>query len=98
MLDRGNYPGASFISFLVVELKQKFCLAAPQVQFELGHHFENSHSLRHHAETSSNMFYSVQIEQPCLPQFGKMDTKPGFKKTSHVSPHVHIIKRADQDF
>ena len=27
MLDRGNYPGASFISFLVVELKQKFCPA-----------------------------------------------------------------------
>ena len=34
MLDRGNYPGASFISFLVVELKQKFCPAAPQVLFE----------------------------------------------------------------
>ena len=78
MLDRGNYPGASFISFLVVELKQKFCPAAPQVLFELGHHFEHSHSGRHRAETSSNRFYSVQKEQPCLPRFGKMDTKPGF--------------------
>ncbi len=57
----------SVISFLVVELKQKFCPAAPQVLFELGHHFENS----------SNMFYSVQKEQPCLPLFGKMYMKPG---------------------
>jgi hypothetical protein len=31
MLDRGNYPGSSFISFLVVELKQKFCPAAPHI-------------------------------------------------------------------
>jgi hypothetical protein len=44
------------------------------------------------------MFYSVQYEQPCLPRFGKMDTKPGFNKTRHVSPHVHTIKRADKDF
>ena len=77
MLDCGNYPGASFISFLVVELKQFFCPAAPQVLFELCHHFENSHSGRHRAETSSYMFYSVQKEQPCLPRFGKMYTKPG---------------------
>jgi hypothetical protein len=41
MLDRGHDPGASFfLSFFIVELKQKFCPAAPQVLFELGHHFD----------------------------------------------------------
>ncbi len=84
--------------FLVVELKQKFCPAAPQVLFELGHHFGNSHSGKHRAETSSSMFYLVQKEQPCLSRFGKMGTTSVFNWTRHVSPHVHIIKRADKKF
>ncbi len=83
------------ISFWVVELKQKFC-PAPQVLFELGHHFGNSDSGRHHTETSSSMFYLVQKEQPCLSRFGKMGTKSGFLWTRHVSPHVHVIKWADK--
>ncbi len=36
---RGIYPGASLISFLIVELKNKPCPAAPQVLFELGASF-----------------------------------------------------------
>ncbi len=45
------------------------------------HHFEKNHSGRHHAETSSIMFYLVQKEQPCPSRFGKMDTKPVFNKS-----------------
>jgi hypothetical protein len=90
----GNYPGASFISFLVVELKQKFCPAAPQVLFTLGHHFENSHSERHHAETSSNLFYSVQNEQPCPPDSVKWTRSPD--STKHVMSVLISIPSNEQ--
>lgn len=40
------------------------------------HHFEKTHSGRHHTETSSVVFYLVQKEQPCPSRFCKMDTKP----------------------
>jgi hypothetical protein len=73
--------------FFSRRIETEILSAAPQVLFELGRHFGNSHSGRHHAKLSSSMFYFVQKEQPCLSRFDKMDT-----------PHVHIIKQADKDF